>query len=60
MRIDQAVSRPRVGVSVMPLENRHEVFVALATAADRLGYDGLFLPETMRPTTLTEHWPSWP
>jgi alkanesulfonate monooxygenase SsuD/methylene tetrahydromethanopterin reductase-like flavin-dependent oxidoreductase (luciferase family) len=30
----------------MPLENRHEVFVALATAADRLGYDGLFLPET--------------
>ena len=30
----------------MPLENRHDVFVSLATAADRLGYDGLFLPET--------------
>jgi alkanesulfonate monooxygenase SsuD/methylene tetrahydromethanopterin reductase-like flavin-dependent oxidoreductase (luciferase family) len=30
----------------MPLENRHEVFVSLATTADRLGYDGLFLPET--------------
>jgi alkanesulfonate monooxygenase SsuD/methylene tetrahydromethanopterin reductase-like flavin-dependent oxidoreductase (luciferase family) len=41
-----AVSRPRVGVSVMPLENRHEVILSLATAADRLGFDGLFLPET--------------
>src|SRR5690349_24241156 len=30
----------------MPLENRHATFVALATQADRLGYDGLFLPET--------------
>jgi alkanesulfonate monooxygenase SsuD/methylene tetrahydromethanopterin reductase-like flavin-dependent oxidoreductase (luciferase family) len=30
----------------MPLENRHEVFLSLAAAADRLGYDGLFLPET--------------
>jgi alkanesulfonate monooxygenase SsuD/methylene tetrahydromethanopterin reductase-like flavin-dependent oxidoreductase (luciferase family) len=30
----------------MPLENRHEAFVTLATQADRLGYDGLFLPET--------------
>ena len=40
------VSRPRVGLSVMPLENRHDVFVSLATSADRLGYDGLFLPET--------------
>jgi alkanesulfonate monooxygenase SsuD/methylene tetrahydromethanopterin reductase-like flavin-dependent oxidoreductase (luciferase family) len=30
----------------MPLENRHETFLSLATAADRLGYDGLFLPET--------------
>jgi alkanesulfonate monooxygenase SsuD/methylene tetrahydromethanopterin reductase-like flavin-dependent oxidoreductase (luciferase family) len=41
-----AVTRPRVGVSVMPLENRHDVFVSLATSADRLGYDSLFLPET--------------
>jgi alkanesulfonate monooxygenase SsuD/methylene tetrahydromethanopterin reductase-like flavin-dependent oxidoreductase (luciferase family) len=30
----------------MPLENRHEVFLSLAAAADRLGYAGLFLPET--------------
>jgi alkanesulfonate monooxygenase SsuD/methylene tetrahydromethanopterin reductase-like flavin-dependent oxidoreductase (luciferase family) len=30
----------------MPLENRREVLLALATAADRLGYDGYFLPET--------------
>jgi alkanesulfonate monooxygenase SsuD/methylene tetrahydromethanopterin reductase-like flavin-dependent oxidoreductase (luciferase family) len=30
----------------MPLENRHATFVALATTADRLGYDGFFLPET--------------
>ncbi|MGH7391983.1 MAG: LLM class flavin-dependent oxidoreductase [Candidatus Rokuibacteriota bacterium] len=38
-------SRPRIGVSVMPLENRREVLTGLATAADRLGYDGFFLPE---------------
>jgi alkanesulfonate monooxygenase SsuD/methylene tetrahydromethanopterin reductase-like flavin-dependent oxidoreductase (luciferase family) len=30
----------------MPLENRRQTLVALATAADRLGFDGLFLPET--------------
>ena len=30
----------------MPLENRREALLALATAADRLGYDGFFLPET--------------
>ena len=30
----------------MPLENRRETIVSLATAADRLGFDGLFLPET--------------
>jgi alkanesulfonate monooxygenase SsuD/methylene tetrahydromethanopterin reductase-like flavin-dependent oxidoreductase (luciferase family) len=30
----------------MPLENRREVLLSLATAADRLGYDGYFLPET--------------
>jgi len=30
----------------MPLENRRETFVSLATTADRLGFDGLFLPET--------------
>src|SRR5688500_20355966 len=36
----------RVAVSVMPLENRREALIGLATAADRLGYDGYFLPET--------------
>jgi alkanesulfonate monooxygenase SsuD/methylene tetrahydromethanopterin reductase-like flavin-dependent oxidoreductase (luciferase family) len=30
----------------MPLENRRPTFVALATGADRLGFDGFFLPET--------------
>jgi alkanesulfonate monooxygenase SsuD/methylene tetrahydromethanopterin reductase-like flavin-dependent oxidoreductase (luciferase family) len=30
----------------MPLENRREALLSLATAADRLGYDGYFLPET--------------
>ena len=30
----------------MPLENRREVLVSTAMAADRLGYDGYFLPET--------------
>ena len=38
--------RGRIGVSVMPLENRHEVLIDLATEADRLGYDGFFMPET--------------
>ena len=38
-------SRPRVAVSVMPLENRRDVLTGLAIAADRLGYDGFFLPE---------------
>ena len=38
--------RARIGVSVMPLENRREVLIGLATEADRLGYDGFFMPET--------------
>src|SRR5712692_3519098 len=37
---------PRIGVSVMPLENRREVVIGLAIEADRLGYDGFFMPET--------------
>ena len=36
----------RIGVSVMPLETRRETLIGLATEADRLGYDGFFLPET--------------
>src|SRR5262249_23079210 len=35
-----------VGVSVMPLDNRRDVLVDVATTAERLGYDGYFLPET--------------
>jgi alkanesulfonate monooxygenase SsuD/methylene tetrahydromethanopterin reductase-like flavin-dependent oxidoreductase (luciferase family) len=40
------MSRLRIGVSVMPLENRREALVGLATAADRRGYDAFLLPET--------------
>lgn len=40
-----AAPRP-LGVSVMPLENRRETILHLATTADRLGYDAFFLPET--------------
>ncbi|MFQ5521848.1 MAG: LLM class flavin-dependent oxidoreductase [Candidatus Methylomirabilia bacterium] len=35
-----------LAVSVMPLENRRELILHLATAADQLGYDAFFLPET--------------
>src|SRR2546425_1075458 len=38
--------RPRIGLSVMPLETRCEAIIGLATEGDRLGYDGFFLPET--------------
>jgi alkanesulfonate monooxygenase SsuD/methylene tetrahydromethanopterin reductase-like flavin-dependent oxidoreductase (luciferase family) len=38
--------RPRIGLSVMPLETRREVIIGLATEGDRLGYDGFFMPET--------------
>jgi alkanesulfonate monooxygenase SsuD/methylene tetrahydromethanopterin reductase-like flavin-dependent oxidoreductase (luciferase family) len=40
------MNRLRIGVSVMPLENRREALVGLATAADRRGYDAFMLPET--------------
>jgi alkanesulfonate monooxygenase SsuD/methylene tetrahydromethanopterin reductase-like flavin-dependent oxidoreductase (luciferase family) len=40
------MSRLRIGVSVMPLENRREALVDLAVAADRRGYDLFTLPET--------------
>jgi alkanesulfonate monooxygenase SsuD/methylene tetrahydromethanopterin reductase-like flavin-dependent oxidoreductase (luciferase family) len=40
------MSRLRIGVSVMPLENRREALVDLACAADRHGYDLFTLPET--------------
>lgn len=35
-----------LAVTVMPLENRRDTLVSTAVAADRLGYDGFFLPET--------------
>src|SRR5918994_4197544 len=38
--------RAKIGLSVMPLETRREAIIGLATEADRLGYDGFFLPET--------------
>ena len=37
--------RPRIGLSVAPMETRREAIIALATEGDRLGYDGFFLPE---------------
>jgi alkanesulfonate monooxygenase SsuD/methylene tetrahydromethanopterin reductase-like flavin-dependent oxidoreductase (luciferase family) len=37
---------PRIGVTVMPLDNRRDALVRIATTADRLGYHGFFLPET--------------
>jgi alkanesulfonate monooxygenase SsuD/methylene tetrahydromethanopterin reductase-like flavin-dependent oxidoreductase (luciferase family) len=40
------MARLRIGVSVMPLENRREALAGLATAADRRGYDAFLLPET--------------
>jgi alkanesulfonate monooxygenase SsuD/methylene tetrahydromethanopterin reductase-like flavin-dependent oxidoreductase (luciferase family) len=35
-----------LALSVMPLENRREQFLALATLGDQLGYDAMLLPET--------------
>jgi len=40
------MNRLRVGVSVMPLENRRQALAELAIAADRAGYDAFTLPET--------------
>jgi alkanesulfonate monooxygenase SsuD/methylene tetrahydromethanopterin reductase-like flavin-dependent oxidoreductase (luciferase family) len=40
-----AVARS-LAVSVMPLENRREQFLTLATLGERLGYDAMLLPET--------------
>ncbi len=40
------MNRLRIGVSVMPLENRREALVDLAIAGDRRGYDLFLLPET--------------
>ena len=35
----------RIGLATVPLETRREAIIALATEGDRLGYDGLFMPE---------------
>jgi alkanesulfonate monooxygenase SsuD/methylene tetrahydromethanopterin reductase-like flavin-dependent oxidoreductase (luciferase family) len=39
------MTRPRVAVTVMPLENRREVLVGFAEAAERFGYDAFLPPE---------------
>lgn len=39
-------SARRLALTLMPLENRREVCLTLATSAERVGYDGFFLPET--------------
>jgi alkanesulfonate monooxygenase SsuD/methylene tetrahydromethanopterin reductase-like flavin-dependent oxidoreductase (luciferase family) len=36
----------RIGVSLMPLDNRREALVDVAVTADRLGYDAFFQTET--------------
>ena len=40
------MSRDPIAVSVMPLETRRDVLIAVARMADRLGYDAFFMPET--------------
>jgi alkanesulfonate monooxygenase SsuD/methylene tetrahydromethanopterin reductase-like flavin-dependent oxidoreductase (luciferase family) len=40
------VSIARLGVSVMPLENRYAFFADLAQTAERLGYEAVGLPES--------------
>jgi len=40
------MNRSRIGVSVMPLETRRDVLIAVARMADQLGYDAFTFPET--------------
>jgi alkanesulfonate monooxygenase SsuD/methylene tetrahydromethanopterin reductase-like flavin-dependent oxidoreductase (luciferase family) len=40
------MSRPRIGVAVMPLENRRDALVGVARQADLLGYDVFLQSET--------------
>ena len=40
------MSAPRLAVTVMPLENRREIILSLATSAERSGYDAFFMPES--------------
>src|SRR5215510_5372086 len=35
-----------LGVSVMPLDNRRDALIGVGVLAERLGFDGYFLPET--------------
>ena len=46
------MTHPRIAISVTPLENRLDVVASIAREADRLGYDGFFLPETWAYDTL--------
>jgi alkanesulfonate monooxygenase SsuD/methylene tetrahydromethanopterin reductase-like flavin-dependent oxidoreductase (luciferase family) len=41
-----ATTARALAVSVMPLENRREQFLTLATLAERMGYSAMLLPET--------------
>ena len=43
---EEFLSAERLAVTVMPLENRRELILSLATSAERHGYDGFFMPET--------------
>jgi len=47
------MTRP-VAVSVMPLQNRRETIVRLATEAERAGYDSLYLllPPNLMPAQI--------
>jgi alkanesulfonate monooxygenase SsuD/methylene tetrahydromethanopterin reductase-like flavin-dependent oxidoreductase (luciferase family) len=40
------MSAERLAVTVMPLENRRELILSLATGAERHGYDAFFMPES--------------
>ena len=52
------MSRRRLGVSIMPLDNRRDVLVGTATRADALGYDGWVSLE-YKPSTTTEASLGW-
>src|SRR5262245_15645531 len=42
----ESMASPPLAVSLMPLENRREAILSLATSAERHGYEGFGLPET--------------
>ena len=38
------MNRSRIAVSVMPLETRRDMLIAVARMADQLGYDAFAMP----------------